>query len=68
MPIVWAGCVILVTGLFITFFMSHRRIWIRAENHKSGVRVRVAGMANRDPVGLRRHLLKLTDDLRKYVL
>ena len=67
-PIVWAGCVILVTGLFITFFMSHRRIWIRAENHKSGVRVRVAGMANRDPVGLRRHLLKLTDDLRKYVL
>jgi cytochrome c biogenesis protein len=66
-PIVWAGCIILVTGLFVTFFISHRRIWVRAENHKGGIRLSVAGMANKDPAGLHRYLLKLVNNIRKYV-
>ena len=26
--VVWIGCALMVVGLFIAFFMSHKRIWI----------------------------------------
>ena len=26
--VVWAGCFLMCVGLYIAFFMSHRRIWI----------------------------------------
>ena len=30
--IVWLGCLLMVIGIYIAFFMSHRRIWMRIEN------------------------------------
>ena len=30
-PIVWAGCFLMVSGLFMTFFMSHKRMWVRVD-------------------------------------
>lgn len=27
-PVVWLGCSLMLVGLFIAFFMSHKRIWI----------------------------------------
>ena len=35
--IVWLGCLLMVVGIYIAFFMSHRRIWVRI--HKGGVTV-----------------------------
>ena len=31
--IVWLGCTLMMAGyLYVAFFMSHRRIWVRIEN------------------------------------
>ncbi len=30
--IVWFGCTLMIAGIYVAFFMSHRRIWIRVEN------------------------------------
>ena len=30
--IVWLGCILMVIGIYIAFFMSHRRIWMRIQD------------------------------------
>lgn len=63
-PMVWLGCFVMVFGFFITFFTSHRRTWVRVSREKEGIRISVAGTANKNPVGLKRHLEGLANDLR----
>jgi cytochrome c biogenesis protein len=62
--IVWVGCLVMVTGFFITFFTSHRRIWVRVLRKKRGIKIDVAGTASKNPVGLQRELDHLTNSLR----
>lgn len=66
-PLVWAGFFMIAGGLFITFFMSHRRVHIRIEPAGNHARVTVAGSANKNPVGLERELNKLTSRLKEHL-
>ena len=45
--VVWLGCTLMVIGICIAFFMSHKRIWIRI----IGNRVVMAGSASKNPTG-----------------
>ena len=45
--IVWLGCALMVIGICIAFFMSHKRVWIRI----SGGRVVMGGTASKNPTG-----------------
>ncbi len=63
-PIVWAGCFLIIAGFIITFFTSHMRIWVRISKEKQGIKISVAGTTNRHPVVLERELLRLTNNLR----
>lgn len=60
---VYAGFLIIVLGLFISFFTSHRRIWIRVLEKNNAAYVQVAGTANKNPVGIEREL----DQIIKYL-
>ena len=62
--VVWVGFFLIVLGFFITFFTSHRRIWVRIYPDKGHTRLSVAGIANKNPVGLQRELERLTDDIK----
>jgi cytochrome c biogenesis protein len=42
--IVWLGCLLMVIGIYIAFFMSHRRIWIRIQAGS----ITVAGNASKN--------------------
>ncbi len=64
-PIVWAGCFLIIAGFFVTFFTSHMRIWVRLSNESRKINISVAGTSSRNPVGLERELMHLTNDLRK---
>jgi len=63
--IVWAGCFLIVAGFIVTFFSSHIRIWVRLSNESQKINISVAGTSNRNPVGLERELMHLTNDLKK---
>lgn len=63
-PIVWVGCFLMVLGFLVTFFTSHKRTWVRVSKEEDTIGISVAGTANKNPVGLKRHLEALTDDLR----
>lgn len=63
--LVWTGCFLIIAGLFVTFFTSHIRIWVRLSSESPGqINISVAGTSNRNPVGLERELMHLTDGLR----
>jgi len=63
-PIVWAGCFLIVVGFFGAFFTSHRRIWVRLSSEKQGINISIAGTTSKNPVGLERELEHLTNKLR----
>jgi len=62
--IVWAGFFLIVAGFIVTFFVSHRRIWVRLLSNNGETGISVAGTSNKNPVGLQRELDHLANDLR----
>ncbi len=67
-PYVWAGFFLIVGGLFVTFFMSHRTFRIRIQETEDGTLVNVAGRANKNPVGAERETNMLIARLRKLLV
>ena len=63
-PLVWAGFVIIIIGLFITFFLSHRMIWVRVSRVEDGATIDLAGMSSKNEVGLEREMDKLMVQVR----
>jgi len=63
-PLVWTGFFLIMIGLFVTFFTSHRSIWIQVARTKRGLNIRVAGRANKNPVGLERELDQLASRIK----
>jgi cytochrome c biogenesis protein len=59
--VVWLGCFLLVSGIFVSFFLSHRRIWVRI----GGGRIVVAGSTNKNQAAFRVSLDEIVDQLKK---
>jgi len=63
-PLVWAGFFLMMIGLFVAFFTSHRSIWIQLAGTKRGVSIRVAGRADKNPVGIERELDRIASKIK----
>ncbi len=57
--IVYLGCIIMALGLYVTFFMSHRRIWANVSEEKGSVRVTIGASANRNKAAFEHKIEKL---------
>lgn len=53
---VYTGCILMVLGLIVIFFMSHRRIWIFVSNDGKNTTIQVSGMSNKNKIGFERDL------------
>ena len=62
-PLVYVGFFIIMVGLFLTFFTSHRRIWIRITENAGKIGISVAGKASKNPVGMERALDQIVSRL-----
>lgn len=58
--IVYLGCIIMALGMYITFFMSHRRIWVNIAEEKGGVKIMIGGSANRNRAAFEQKIEKLS--------
>ena len=58
-PVAALGAGLVLGGLIIVFFFSHRRFWIRVESRDGGSRIAVAGQSNRDHAGLETEMRRL---------
>ncbi len=64
-PLVAGGAALLIIGLMITFFFSHRRFRIVLEDEKGQSRIGLAGSSNRDPVGLEKEMNRMLAEIGK---
>jgi len=64
--VVWLGCLLLTAGMMVSFFVSHRRIWIRlAEGPHGKVEVTAAGSANRNRPAFEKTFASILAEVRK---
>lgn len=60
---VYIGCGLIIFGLFVSFFMSHRKIWILISENKNKTTVVAAGSANKNKAGFDERFSRLTNSL-----
>lgn len=58
--VVYAGFILLMLGLYICFFLSHRRIWVHLTATKKGTGVLVGGTSNKNKPGFEKAFSELT--------
>ncbi len=64
--LVWTGCVMLVAGIMMAFFMAHKRLWIRIRKDKKGrTEVTLGGAANKNKHTFSGEFEKLAARLRE---
>lgn len=64
--VVYLGCLVMSIGLYIAFFMSHRRIWFRLQPEKGGtVKITIGAYANKNKLGFERKVDKIVSRLRE---
>lgn len=57
---VYLGCGLMIVGLFITFFLSHQRIYLKIDEDDAGCTLSLAGTANKNKIGFARQFERLT--------
>jgi cytochrome c biogenesis protein len=63
--VVYLGCLTMAAGLFIAFFMSHRKIWIKLVDEKNTTRVIIGASANKNRHAFEQKIEKMTALLNK---
>ncbi len=57
---VYTGCTLMLIGLVIAFFMSHRKIWIFVNKEDDQIEILCGGNANKNKVGFEKTFKDLT--------
>ncbi len=61
--VVYIGCGLMILGLFVAFFLSHKRIWVLLTKEEDETTVRISGSANKTKSVLKRSFSSLASDL-----
>ncbi len=67
--VVWIGCLMMILGLYVAFFMSHRRLWLRLEpepGRKGRLRLVLVGNANRNQPAFARDFEQVAGKLKAW--
>jgi cytochrome c biogenesis protein len=64
-PLVWVGCVLMIIGFYLTFFLSHRRLWVRLSPKGKGTLLEIAGFSHRNRMGFEQEFEKMVNALQK---
>lgn len=62
--IVYLGCGMMILGLFVAFFMSHRRIWLLLKEENGTTSILLSGSANKNKTGFEKTFSSLADALK----
>jgi len=61
-PLVWFGFLAILTGLILSLFLSHRKIWIRISEKENGGEIAIAATANRNRGDFQKNLERLLSE------
>jgi len=57
--LIYLASIIMTLGLYICFFISHKKIWVHIANDKKSVRVTVGGSVNRNKLAFEKEIERL---------
>ena len=63
--VVYTGFILMIIGCFITFFMSHQRICVEVINGRKRNKVMVAGISNKNKLGMQNKITWLYNKLNE---
>jgi cytochrome c biogenesis protein len=63
--LVYLGCLLMLVGLYIAFFLSHRKLYAFIQPDADGCRILFAGEANKNKVGFEEKFSELINTLEK---
>ena len=63
--VVYIGFILMIIGIYITFFMSHQQICVEVIPKGDQSRVMVAGTSNKNKIGMQKKVTRLSDHLAK---
>jgi cytochrome c biogenesis protein len=63
--VVYLGCITISIGLFMAFFMSHRRIWVKLTEEKNTTRIVIGAIAHKNRAAFERTIDKIVSILGK---
>lgn len=61
--IVWLGCSLMLVGFYLTFFNTHRRLWMKLGEARNGFFLEIVAFSNRDRQNLEKELQYLERSL-----
>ncbi|OGQ96090.1 MAG: hypothetical protein A2521_13365 [Deltaproteobacteria bacterium RIFOXYD12_FULL_57_12] len=62
---VYIGCLLMLLGLLITFFLSHRRLWVYVSGVGGKTRILLAGSSNKNKVGFENTFEALAEEFKQ---
>lgn len=62
--IVYLGCLLMMTGLYAAFFLSHRRVWVFF-NNEDPTTILLSGTANKNKIGFEKSFQEINKAIRK---
>jgi len=54
----------MILGVMLSFYLSHRQLWLKVEKTPQGLKIIMAGLANRNPLGFRQEYDKILARLK----
>ena len=64
--VVYFGCVMLIVGIFLMFYIAHQRVWLMLSKEASGVKILFAGTGNRNQRDFAVTFSQLVDDMDRF--
>jgi cytochrome c biogenesis protein len=61
--VVYAGFILMIVGIYLTFFMSHQQVCIEVTSQGNKSQIMVAGTSNKNKLGMRKKVTKLSERL-----
>jgi cytochrome c biogenesis protein len=62
--IIWLACIVMMLGLYMAFFVAHKRIWVRVDLDSDDQAVLIAGTSNRNPATFEKEFESALADLK----
>jgi cytochrome c biogenesis protein len=63
-PLVYLGCLMMLVGLYMAFFMSHRRLWLLLDNTDKKKSLILAGSASKNRIPFAHELKNLVEQIQ----
>ena len=66
-PLVWLGCAGLILGIFVAFWVPHRRMWLYVGRKENGTEVILAGQSNKNKIAFGKHFDALRASISEHL-